>query len=85
MANELSKDDVSKLNAECVKQGIEFMASVFDLERLQWVLDLGVKRVKIASRSINDQQLIEASVESWKRSNHIFRSLEWKYSSVSAT
>ena len=66
LANELSKDDVSKLNAECVKQGIEFMASVFDLERLQWVLDLGVKRVKIASRSINDQQLIEASVESGK-------------------
>ena len=67
LANELSKDDVSKLNAECVKQGIEFMASVFDLERLQWVLDLGVKRVKIASRSINDQQLIEASVEIWKK------------------
>jgi sialic acid synthase SpsE len=36
------------------------MASVFDLERLTWLEDIGVKRYKIASRSIYDTDLIEA-------------------------
>lgn len=48
---ELTKDDVVKLMGWCDEEGIEFMASVFDEERLQWLEDLGVKRHKVASRT----------------------------------
>jgi len=41
----------------CEEEGIEFMASVFDLERFQWVESLGVKRHKIASRAVRDEAL----------------------------
>ncbi len=56
---ELSKGQVYKLAEECKKSGIEFLASVFDLERIEWLKEIGVKRYKIASRSIYDQELIE--------------------------
>jgi N-acetylneuraminate synthase/N,N'-diacetyllegionaminate synthase len=57
---ELSRDQVSELNAECQKMGIEFMASVFDVERIQWLEEIGVKRHKVASRSINEKEMIDA-------------------------
>ena len=57
---ELSRRDVELLFEHCLDVGIEFMSSVFDLERLQWLEDLGVKRHKIASRSISDSPLVNA-------------------------
>src|SRR4030043_1422092 len=57
---ELSKDDVSLLAGECEKIGIEFLASAFDAERIAWLEDAGVKRHKMASRSIYDKELIES-------------------------
>lgn len=56
---ELSRDHVALLNEECNKYKIEFMASVFDTIRVEWLEAIGVKRYKVASRSINDQVLIE--------------------------
>ena len=41
----------------CDEEGIEFMASVFDLERFGWMEELKVKRYKIASRSVQDKEL----------------------------
>jgi sialic acid synthase SpsE len=58
---ELSRDDLLALYEECGKAGIEFMASVFDIERIGWLADLGAKRIKIASRSISDAALIAAA------------------------
>jgi sialic acid synthase SpsE len=43
---------------ECQKAGIEFLASVFDCERILWLEEVGVKRYKIASRSVHDNLLI---------------------------
>lgn len=57
---ELSKQDVSILKDFCDKNKIEFMASVFDLERIEWLEDLGVLRYKVASRSIYDNELLDA-------------------------
>lgn len=57
---ELSRADVETLARECSDQGIEFMASVFDVERVAWLEAAGVRRYKIASRSVRDQALIEA-------------------------
>lgn len=58
--SQLSRDQINIIFEECQKVDIEFMASVFDVERVTWLEDLGVKRHKIASRSINDIELINA-------------------------
>ena len=56
----LTKDEVTELWDYAENQvGIEFMASVFDLERLDWLIQLPVKRFKIASRSIYDYRLVK--------------------------
>lgn len=57
---QLNKEQVFYLANECNKVGIEFMASVFDLERLDWAEEIGMKRYKIASRSVYDKELIDA-------------------------
>src|SRR5437868_3105725 len=57
---ELNRDQIKMLAEECDKAGIEFMASVFDIERIQWLEDVGMKRYKIASRSIFETNLINA-------------------------
>lgn len=59
---ELSRAQVDELANECEKCGIEFMASVFDVERVDWLEEVGVKRYKIASRSVRDQPLIDRLV-----------------------
>ncbi len=55
---ELSRENVNLLAEECNRTGIEFMASVFDVDRIEWLEHVGVKRHKIASRSIFDESLV---------------------------
>lgn len=57
---ELSRKQVAILAAECANVGVEFMASVFDRERIGWLEEIGVKRYKVASRSIQNDDLIRA-------------------------
>jgi sialic acid synthase SpsE len=57
---ELSRSDVETLARDCEDEGIEFMASVFDVERIAWLEGVGMRRYKIASRSVKDRALIEA-------------------------
>jgi len=57
---ELSRDQIKMLADECARVGIEFMASVFDIERIAWLEEVGMKRYKIASRSIFETDLIDA-------------------------
>ena len=54
------------LDRVCKEEGIEFMASVFDIKRISWLEDLNVKRYKIASRSIHEENLINAVIETGK-------------------
>jgi sialic acid synthase SpsE len=63
---ELSRDQVELLAEECDRVGIEFFASVFDVERVGWTEDVGVKRYKIASRSIHDRDLVQAIARTGK-------------------
>ena len=63
---ELSFEDVEMLDRVCKEEGIEFMASVFDIKRISWLEDLNVKRYKIASRSIHEEHLINAVIETGK-------------------
>ena len=57
---ELTFEDAVELKKHCDRLGLEFMASAFDVERVGWLEKLGVKRYKIASRSICDKDLIVA-------------------------
>ena len=66
LKTELSKKNVEMLIEYSDKIGIEFMASVFDEERLSWLEDFDVRRYKIASRSINDKKLIDAVLKTTK-------------------
>lgn len=63
---ELSRQQLGELVRECERVGIEFMASVFDTERVAWLEDVGVQRYKLASRSIGDRELISALTETGK-------------------
>lgn len=63
---ELSRDDVERLSRTCDEVGIEFMASVFDVERLAWLEEVGVKRHKLASRSVRDKALVDAMAATGK-------------------
>ncbi len=66
LSTEISKDQVSMLAESCNKFNIEFMASAFDVERVRWLESVNVKRHKLASRSIDDPQLIEAVTKTEK-------------------
>jgi len=59
LASELTEDMLLFLYGQCQDLGIEFMASAFDTERLSWLEKLGVKRHKIASRSVYDEEYVE--------------------------
>lgn len=59
-------DQAKQLKQWCDRERIEFMASVFDLERFKWVESLGVKRHKIASRVVEDKELCEAILATGK-------------------
>lgn len=50
--NEFSFDQVKRIKELCDIYNIEFFASVFDEEKLDWCLDLGVNMFKIASRTV---------------------------------
>lgn len=58
--SEHTKEEFRELKEYCDKVGIEFMASAFDIEHLEWLEEIGVKRHKLASRSIYDAELIKA-------------------------
>src|SRR5258708_22801626 len=63
---ELSRADVETLARDCEREGIEFMASVFDVERGAWLEGVGMRRYKIASRSVKERPLIEAVARTGK-------------------
>jgi len=55
---QLDKEQVFELANYCKVVGIEFLASCFDLERLSWLEEAGVKRHKVASKMNRDRELI---------------------------
>ena len=50
-------EQAKRLKGWCDEEGIEFMASVFDVERFGWTEQLGVTRHKIASRAVENDEL----------------------------
>lgn len=60
MKARLSLEQATMLRDYCDQVGIEFFASAFDLEGLGWCTQLEVKRLKLASRCIEQRDLIDA-------------------------
>lgn len=63
---QLTKDNVYYLAKVCKDNNIEFMASAFDLERLGWLEEIGVKRHKIATRMAKDKKYMTKVIETMK-------------------
>jgi N,N'-diacetyllegionaminate synthase len=51
---ELSNDEFKDLKAYCDYKSIEFLSTGFDLESLDFLVDLGIKRIKIPSGEITN-------------------------------
>ena len=66
LSTELSQKKLTEIAKFCADLGIEFLASVFDVERVEWLEELGVRRYKVASRSIQDKPLIERLLKTQK-------------------
>ena len=79
---DLSFDQVKEVCLFCESLGIEFMASVFDEERLEWIQELGVKRHKIPSKmALHNHSLCEKVLEDNKETIISTGKMEvvWKY------
>lgn len=66
VSSELSADQAWLLKECCDDEGVEFLASAFDLERLGWLEALDVRMHKIASRSVYDAGYCEAVIKTGK-------------------
>ena len=66
LSTELARDDLEPLAEYCASRDIEFMCSVFDIERIAWLEAIGARRYKIASRSVGDSDLIAACAQTGK-------------------
>lgn len=84
LKTELTKDQVVMLKEECDKAGIEFLASVFRPEVVEWTEAIGMKRYKIASRSIYDEPLAKA-IAATRRGKRIILSYgHWEWGRIPA-
>jgi sialic acid synthase SpsE len=63
---QLTREKLELLNDICEEANIEFMTSVFDVERVSWCEAINVKRYKVASRSIKDNDVIQAIADTGK-------------------
>ena len=66
LSSKLSKQQLGEIKSICDHYDIEFFASAFDFERLGWLEEIGVKRHKIASRSIYDVEYVKAVQDTGK-------------------
>ena len=66
MKARLDFEQAAAVKAHCDAVGIEFCASAFDVEGVEWCERLGVKRHKLASRCIRQHEVIQAMAETGK-------------------
>lgn len=64
--SELTKEQACTLYNYGILNGIEVFFSVFDVERVAWCEEIGVKRYKVAFSRSNDQDILEALYQTRK-------------------
>ena len=62
----LTKEQLFQFVNNCKEVGIGAMASAYDLERLSWLEEVGVKEHKIATRMNKDREYIKAVISTGK-------------------
>ncbi len=72
---EVTFDQAKMLFEYGLQTGIEVFFSVFDIERVQWCEDIGVKTYKLACRSSDDLELVRAVERTGK---HVIQSVPYK-------
>ena len=65
---ELSDEDHFILMEECEKCGVEFLTTCFDIGRIPFLKDLGLKRIKVPSVSLKETKLL---LELGKNFDHV--------------
>jgi N,N'-diacetyllegionaminate synthase len=60
---ELTGDKILELMQECKLQNIEFLATAFSPSKLEWLIDNGQKRIKIASGDMNNPLILRIAAE----------------------
>ena len=60
---ELSKEDFSRIKQYCDKSNIEFMSTPSSDEDLDFLLELGIRRIKIGSSDIDNKPLINRACQ----------------------
>ena len=55
---EMTKENFIELNLYCSQKKIEFLSTGFDIESINFLVDLGIKRIKIPSGEINNLPLL---------------------------
>lgn len=63
---QLTKHELEHLAIYCRNLGIEFFCSAFDIERLGWLEEIGVKRHKVATPVNENRELIDAMFDTNK-------------------
>jgi N,N'-diacetyllegionaminate synthase len=83
---QLSKDDHWKLKAKADKLGIEFMSTPFSREWVDFLVELGVKRLKISSGKAKDREFVRYARDALARpliiSNGMTGEHEFQYSAA---
>lgn len=65
--HELSESDHRFLMRHCKRHKVEFLTTVFDLETVDYLKELGLKRIKIASPDCNNWQLIGKCLDNFEQ------------------
>lgn len=55
---ELSAKDHETVAAHCAKRGIEFMSTAFDIQSLDLLCNLGIKRIKVPSGEVTNEPFL---------------------------
>jgi sialic acid synthase SpsE len=63
---EITRKDLDDLRMYSTNIGIELFASVFDKSRIEWCEDLGFEYYKVATRSFEDEELVNAMISTGK-------------------
>lgn len=58
LKSKLTKRMLYEIKDICDRNYIEFLCSVFDVERVGWLEEISVRRYKVASKSVYDKELI---------------------------